>query len=1340
MSYAIRTTRPFPISPRHPSMRTALNVRAEVMHFIFAKALALTPTARQANSLGQMVNLMQLDTEKLLMCVVMLHQVWSGIATIVLIVASLYATLGPASLAGVAGILLLIPTSMYLANLMRVYQRAVRRRAPRRRARRRARRSPRRTRTGAARARTSAAQSTKYTDERIKVINEALQGIRIIKFYAWEAAFLQRIHALRERELSMLRTKSALKALNAVFLQAAPAFTTIATFGVYVHLGNSISAENVPVIFTALALFGQLRMPLMMYPMVLAMLTDANVSVTRLQRFFNLKEIEVGRAATRHPDARDVQIRIDGGTFSWDAELTTDGTSGRLGDIGGSRGKEKGKGKGKGKGTGGTATRDATAAGSAPTLPGAREPPAALPTGASLGRMPSLSQWGNMWPLSRERSGATPPTAPIPPADSALGASPAPGAPASELPSGPALRDVTFRARPGELTMVLGQVGSGKSSLLAALLGEMRVDAGSARVDGSVAFVSQQAWVLNASLKANILFFAPFEHGRYEQAVRLAQLTHDLQALPAGDETEIGERGINLSGGQKQRVAIARALYARASIVVMDDPLSALDAHVARKVFDECIVGHLLSQGVAVLLVTNQIQFAHRAHQLVLLGKGGVVAESGSYVELLAADGPFAQLMGSMRSQAGEEGGGEDGTDGDEASPAADQPLPPLALQPTPRPAAPAAVGTAGGAGGNGAARDGKGGGGGSGGVLTSTEKKAKGDIKRSVYTDYFRAARAGHLAVLVVVLYCAQQLNSVASDWWLSIWSEGTAFPTWTTAAYLGGFVFLGVTLAMLTFVRSLAFMVTGLRASNQLHARLATVVLQGSMSFFDTTPLGRILARFASDMNKIDETLPQAVEMALFCVFSVGATFVVISSVTPAFLLAAAPIMAVYYKVQAYYKRSALALKRLDQSARGPLYSFFSETLSGLACIRAFSKQAEFASRMEARLDDSTRALYAQKMIERWLALRLEALGNGVIAASAVAALLSRSTYPGLVGLSLTYSFRATNLMTFMVRQVTEAQTQMTASEQILLYVNTVQTEKSLTDETAAALAAAPKREGIVTTSTHDGRAAHSAATRSELARIAERNRAWLTRGEVAFENVSMRYRPGLELVLTEVSFVVPARAKVGIVGRTGSGKSSTMLLLMRMVEPAAGAVRIDGRPIGDLSLEQLRGAIAMIPQDPVLFSGTVRSNLDPLGSHDDGILLSALQRVQLRAQVEAMDGGLDASVAEYGENFSVGQRQLICLARALLRSGKILLMDEATSSVGARRLLTSAGGGGGGPGEGAVAPGAAQPRVAGAARPSAPARSWHAPCATHQARALTRRAARARACMRQTMKLTS
>lgn len=1274
-------------------MRTALKIRAEVMHFIFSKALALTPTARQANSLGQMVNLMQLDTEKLLMCVVMFHQVWSGLMTILLIVLSLYSTLGPASLAGVAGILLLIPTSMYLANLMRVYQRAVSGALPARPAaplrptlsRRAPAHAPPRSRR-ALRCRSAAArvQSTKYTDERIKVINEALQGIRIIKFYSWEAAFLQRIHALRERELSMLRTKSALKALNAVFLQAAPAFTTIATFGVYVRLGNSISADNVPVIFTALALFGQLRMPLMMYPMVLAMLTDAKVSVTRLERFFNLKELETGKTATRQPDAAEVRVAIEGGTFSWDLELTTDGTSGRLGDIGKKPPKPAKGGKAVPKGSGTRAPQDA---GPTPTLPVAQSGPSfglaarGEPAGAlaSVGRLPSLSRWPSLWPPSRQTSASAPtgaaPSLEMAPADPAGGASLAgtAAAPAAAAASGPTLRNIELSAAQGELTMVLGQVGSGKSSLLSALMGEMRIDGGSAHIDGSVAFVSQQAWVLNATLKENVLFFEPYDEARYQQAISLAQLQHDLQALPAGDATEIGERGINLSGGQKQRVSIARALYARARIVVLDDPLSALDAHVARKIFDECIMGHLVRTGVAVLLVTNQLQFAHRAHKLVLL-QDGQIAEQGGYTELLALDGQFAALMKSMRSDAkdgveradesGEEGEGGDGQP--EASPAADgfPPLAAIALQPTPAPGPGKPPGAAGVAG----AQAGKASGAPSG-ALTAVEKKAKGDIKKAVYTDYFRAARAGHLAVLVVVLYCLQQLNSIASDWWLSIWSEGTAFPTWTTAGYLGGFVFLGLTLAGLTFARSLAFMVTGLRASNQLHARLATVVMQGTMGFFDTTPLGRILARFATDMNKIDETLPQAVEMALFCVFSVGATFLVISSVTPAFLLAAAPIMVVYYKVQAYYKLTALSLKRLDQSARGPLYSFFSETLSGLASIRAFSKQREFGSRMEQRLDDSTRALWAQKLIERWLALRLETLGNGVIAASAIAALLSSSTYAGLVGLSLTYSFRATNLMTFMVRQVTEAQTQMTASEQILLYVNTVDTEKSVTDETAAALAAAPKREGLVATSTRDGRAAHKAATNNELARLAARNREWLGRGEVVFDGVSMRYRPGLELVLKEVSFTVPARAKVGVVGRTGSGKSSTMLLLMRMVDPAAGAIRIDGLNIAELSLEQLRGAIAMIPQDPVLFSGTVRSNLDPLGSHSDDALLSALERVRLRRQVEAMDGGLDATVAEYGENFSVGQRQLICLARALLRSGKILLMDEATSSVGAR-----------------------------------------------------------------------
>lgn len=524
-------------------------------------------------------------------------------------------------------------------------------------------------------------------------------------------------------------------------------------------------------------------------------------------------------------------------------------------------------------------------------------------------------------------------------------------------------------------------------------------------------------------------------------------------------------------------------------------------------------------------------------------------------------------------------------------------------------------------------------------------DRRATGSVRLSVFRDYFRAAHAGHLAVIVLLLYLANQANMVLSDWWLSAWAE-ELFPNQSIFFWLGIFVALGVLLALLTFLRTLVFTYTGLRASNRLHERLAAVVMQGTMAFFDTTPMGRVLARFASDMNKIDETLPQSVEQALFVIFSVAATFLVISSVTPFFLVAAVPILAVYVRIQVYYKKTALQVRRLDQQARGPLYSFFSESLSGLSSIRAFGRADDFAEQMDARIDRSSSPIYAQRMAERWLSLRLEFIGILIIAAAGVAAVFAQDVYPGLVGLSLAYSLRATGLLTFLVRSVTEAETQMTASEQVLLYVNTVDTEKAISPETLAAI--------------------DRAAPAGALAKISQANRRWLQRGEVEFSKVSMRYRPGLPLVLKEVSFTVPAGAKVGVCGRTGSGKSTCMLLLLRIVEPAEGVVRIDGRDVRDLSLEALRGAVAMIPQDPVLFSGTLRQNLDPFGTHSDAELLAVVDKVQLRPAVDALGGGLEATVAEYGENFSTGQRQLMCLARALLRNGTILLMDEATSSV--------------------------------------------------------------------------
>ncbi|KDD75553.1 hypothetical protein H632_c620p0, partial [Helicosporidium sp. ATCC 50920] len=524
-------------------------------------------------------------------------------------------------------------------------------------------------------------------------------------------------------------------------------------------------------------------------------------------------------------------------------------------------------------------------------------------------------------------------------------------------------------------------------------------------------------------------------------------------------------------------------------------------------------------------------------------------------------------------------------------------------------------------------------------GRLTGREGRSVGRVQRRIYLRYFSAYGAFFLlpALVLALALCERGLQTVQS-WWLAAWSGATARALETeglrdlNARYLTAYALLALASLTCQALKELTLVEGGFRAAASLHDGLLARVLRLPQSFFDSQPMGRLLNRFTRDVEAVDTTLAQVVSSFLVCAVSVAWALGTVVLVSPGVLLLVAPLLAAYAHVQRRYVRASRELKRLDAVSMSPIFSLFSETVAGLATVRAFGQQRPFATRNAALVDASNRMWWPLQCVNRWLSVRLELMGASVVlGAGLFAAVLSPRT-PGLAGLAITAALQVTGFLSWMVRQTTELEMAMNSVERLVEY----------DDQPTEAAAVVPHNRPLP---------------------------GWPARGDVRVSRLVVRYRPDLPPVLRGVSFSVRGGEKVGIAGRTGCGKSTLMMALYRIVEPCGGSVVIDGLDTAGLGLEDLRSRLALVPQDPVVFSGSVRSNLDPFGEaaagDGDGELWKVLQAVRLREAVQSL-GGVDAQISEGGANLSQGQRQLLALARALLRKTRILVLDEATSNV--------------------------------------------------------------------------
>ena len=1055
------------------------------------------------------------------------------------------------------------------------------------------------------------------TDARIHTTNEVLQNIRIIKYFAWEARFQQIVDEKRRAELKALRNRYIVWALSAMVWYGLPLLITFASFWIYTVVEGKRLVPSIA--FTALSLFTLLRVPLDQLADMIAHVQESKVSVDRIEEFLSEEETEKYDQLYK-PDA---------------------GSDGRIG------------------------LRNATLT------------------------------WGSKNPNDKS--------------------------------SNEAFRlinvDVSFHV--GELNIIAGPTGSGKTSLLMALLGEMKLLEGNVFLPGgynredlaadpdtglteSVAYCAQQAWLVNDTIRENIIFASPLDEARYKAVISACALERDLEILGEGENTLVGEKGITLSGGQKQRISLARAMYCNARHVLLDDCLSAVDSHTAKHIFEQCIMGPLMYNRTCILVTHNVALTVPHAQHVIVLENGKVVSQGAP--DDLSASGVFGEDL--MKSRPGSRGnskipsrvssdleevvksnGHTGNVNGKANGDANGKSKPPKKSD-----------------------------------ANTRVEGKAEGRVKWSTIKMYLSNMGPWFYWIAAFSSFALQQGGSVLSNVWIRQWAnsyqtsdlhaqENTRYTSaasylrgpsvFVTSAfsgrtqswnvpqmsssresydmapkqipevnaqyYLGIYALICVTYLAICLTREAVLFWGSLTASWKIHNQLLKSVMRAKFLFFDSTPLGQLMNRFSKDLEAVDqEVAPVAVGM-IHSLFSVITVVILITIITPAFLIAGVFISAIYFAIGLFYIHSSRDLKRMESVQRSPLYQQFGETLGGIVTIRAYGDEQRFIRDNQNRVNTQSRPFIYLWATNRWLALRVDVAGALVSFFTGAFVLLSIGKIDaGAAGLALTYAVTFTENVLWLVRLYSSNEQNMNSVERVKEYTEVEQEARDIIPET--------RPPGN-----------------------------WPSQGSVEFINYTTRYRSDLDPVLKNLTFSVRPAEKVGIVGRTGAGKSSLALALFRGLEAEDGKILVDGIDIGLIGLQDLRESITMVPQDPTLFTGTIRSNLDPFGIFTDEEIFTALRRVHLISSPGAETGtapgtptvattfdnpqnaaddangaaitristngpkenknifrNLESPVTESGSNLSQGQRQLLCLARALLKSPRVLLMDEATASI--------------------------------------------------------------------------
>ncbi|KAG5181922.1 P-loop containing nucleoside triphosphate hydrolase protein [Tribonema minus] len=1024
--------------------RLGIRAKAALVSAVFRKSLALD---MGSVDVGKLQNHISVDAESVLNLCVFQMFMWGAVLRLLACVVLLFYYLGLSAFGGIGLLVLTLPVNNYIIGRLKRYQQTL----------------------------------MKRRDKRMGVVNEAMQGIRIIKLFAWEDNFLKRVFAARGHEIALLRAYMFTLGCFMVTVKASPTIVGLVTFLVHTQaFGYKLSAATG---FTALALFNQLRMPLAALPSTINEYIQARISFRRLNSLLSSTSSDVHSKDGQQGDRNSAllqrgQIRVENGTFRWRASNPLD-----------------------------------------------------------------------------------PPT----------------------------LRDISLEVLPGEFVCVYGPTGSGKSTLLMAVLQELITEKGKALMNGSVAYASQKAWIQNATVRDNILFGRPFDPVRYEQVLEACALKSDLTILEVSNFNDIASVSLLLRNLKQAKTlelmaaftvivlcSLARAVYNDADIVLLDDVLSAVDAHVGKHIFERCITGVL--KGKTVLLVTHQVNMtAPKADRIIVFNTDGTIRETGTYAEL-TKDGT-GHLNESKAAGAGENGG---------------------------KPAE--------------AKR----------GLIIAKEAHAQGNPKLSLYMRYFKYCGGSWFGAAWLGLSLLWQALTVAQSFYLKEWINEMAADN-DNGPGLWRYIAVSVGSFFALLARTIIITGGSVQASKRVHHAMATSVFGAPISWFDATPLGRIFNRFSSDIVTLDKDLMNDISTYGDMLLGVVGVVAVIAVAIPVLTVAMLPVLLLCYWYGERYLQTSRQLKRLEAVNRSPLYAHFSESINGASTIRAFSQEQRFIETNCAHVDKLNRCHLYLWCANYWLTNRVRLIGSAVCGLVGVFLVADVSNIDGSTGgLVLTYVLQFTVSIVFTVRLHAQMEMSVNSIERLDEYCNLKQEAPAIIPDNRPP----------------DG---------------------WPQHGSIDIRNLTLKYASSTAPVLHNLTFHVPERTRVGIVGRTGAGKSSLTNALFRMVEPQAGSIiTIDGVDIMKIGLKDLRRNLAIIPQEPTLFQGTIRSNIDPFNEYADTQIWEALGQCHLDDYVRSTEKQLSHEISDAGSNLSVGQRQLMCMARALLRRAAVLILDEATANI--------------------------------------------------------------------------
>jgi ABC-type multidrug transport system fused ATPase/permease subunit len=1195
----------------HISIRSGLVMRGALLGAIFEKVFTISGKALTLPemSTGRIVNMVSGDVERVNDFNWYCCYMYSAPAQLIVSVGLLYRLVGWCAFAGVGAMVLLMPAQ----GLVVRYQHKVRN------------------------------MLVKATDQRVKATNELFSGIRVVKYMGWEQRFVAAIDEKRRIEINHLRSVQLCRVLSS-FINVATPTVVIATVFVLFHVsGHRLTPE---IVFPAISLLGIMRMPFMMIPMLFTALVQFSVAMARITKFFECDNTVA--------QVTDIQKYFTKGSKEHaEAEKTDTWAAAVLDSV--------------------TAV--------------AYLPRALAPVDGEAGRVTAIAQRlrsccccckpgavaEEKKPLlspspaaGASRSGAATPRQPKKqPGEEGEGAEKKDADNTTYVLDAKALlHEISLTIPRGKLTVVVGPTGSGKSTLLELLIGQFEVTSGRAYAEKSIAYVPQQPWIMNSTVEENITFFSDLNQELLQQAIQTCQLEADLATLASGLQTEIGEKGVNLSGGQRARVSLARAVYAQKELYLLDDPLSALDASVGEKILRECIMGGVLA-GTTRVLATHHLYVIHHADHVIALEHGRVVFEGSpkAYEESMGSksqsqSSPFSEAVqaASFTAESEEHKDDEDADDFVDDAKEAGKTVDASELQTKNvssdgrslekgkeenAEVSPAV------------------------GQLMTVEEKAIGSVPWPTYMKYFHACGGTFTITLILSVYTVTEVFNVSSNVWLSVWSvqDFNLTQDQYLLAYIG-MVSLGMFAAPLRAYFGYNSMRSG---SLKLHDRLLRSVVCGTMSFFDTTPLGRILNRFAKDIDMADNDLQMSFLFLLQILFSVFSSLSVTIATQPFVLVPLMPCAYFYYRVLLFFNSANREVVRIGNVLKSPVFALLSESLGGVRTILAYNKGPVMMREAMTRLERVFATSYMQNVCNRWLGIRVEFVGNVIITSVALASVIGHmlhfgSRNVGMMALGLTLSMTITQTLNWVVRQVAAVESQMNSIERIIFYTESIAHE----DLECARQASRPNVVSVASGDASDQAAPGITSFRSRRSTtpgIISK----APPGSISFTKVCLRYRDNLPLVLNELTFSITAGEKVGIVGRTGSGKSTLLMAFLRIVDICSGSITVGSKQIHEFSLDGLRKQFAMIPQDPLLFEGTVASNVDPFGECTEDELWNAMDLVGMKDRVASDAGGLDGTVLPGGTNFSVGQRQLLCMARALLkRDAAFILMDEATANI--------------------------------------------------------------------------